>query len=52
MPSITFDEREIIIKQEIIGSQVYDNGNAYIGRTTAKLIRTGKVKAILILIEE
>jgi len=53
MPSIIFDEREIISKQTITPSQANANtGYAYVGRSTAELIRTGKAKAILILIEE
>jgi len=53
MPSITFDEREIVSKQEITQSQANANtGYAYVGRSTADLIRKGKAKAVLILIEE
>ena len=51
MPDITFKESEIISKQEV--TTAYNTtGLAYVGRSTADLIRKGKAKAILILIEE
>lgn len=49
MPELIFRESEIISKQEV--TTAYDNGNAYIGRATADMIKTGKVKATLILTE-
>jgi len=50
MPDIIFKESEIISKQEV--TTAYNTtGLAYVGRSTAGMIRKG-TKAILILIEE